>query len=108
MKAKYIFTMLALIVCSIAVQAQEKTQKIGTLNMDYVLAALPEIKAIQSQLATLQTQLQKQGEAKEKQYKEKYINYQMDGTSMTIGDRQKVETELASMEEDIKSFGNSA
>jgi len=108
MKAKYVVSIWFLMAGAFSAYAQEKPQKIGTLNMDYVLSALPEIKAIQSQLATLQTQLKKQGAAKEKQYKEKYINYQMDGANMTLGDRQKLETELASMEDDIKSFGNSA
>ena len=64
---------LAIVAFSVAsALAQEvKPQKIGTMNMEYILANVPEIKAIQSQLTTLQSQLQKQGEAKEQQYKEK-------------------------------------
>lgn len=109
MKMKYLFTM-AIVAFSVAsALAQEvKPQKIGTMNMEYILANVPEIKAIQSQLTTLQAQLQKQGEAKEQQYKEKYINYQMEGQNLTTIDRQKMEGELQAMEQDIQTFGTSA
>ncbi len=87
---------------------EQKPQKIGTLNMDYILAAMPEIKSIQSTLAGLQTQLQKQGDAKQQQYQQKVVKYQSEGASMTIGDRQQLEREIASLEEELKSFSASA
>lgn len=109
MKMKYVFTIAAVALSISAALAQgAKPQKIGTMNMEYILANVPEIKAIQSQLTTLQSQLQKQGQAKEQQYKEKYITYQMDGQNMTTIDRQKLEGELQAMEQDIQEFGNSA
>lgn len=92
-----------------SVLAQEqKPQKIGTLNMEYVLSAMPEIKSIQSTLSGLQTQLQKQGEAKQGQYQQKVGKYQAEGQSMTIGDRQQLEREIASLEEELQSFATSA
>lgn len=109
MKMKYVFTMAVVALSLTAALAQEaKPQKIGTMNMEYILANVPEIKAIQSQLTTLQNQLQKQGQAKEQQYKEKYITYQMDGQNMTTIDRQKIEGELQAMEQDIQEFGATA
>lgn len=107
---KYLFTMAVVVLSTFTALAQDavKPQKIGTMNMDYILANIPEIKAIQSQLTTLQSQLQKQGEAKEQQYKEKYINYQMEGQKMATVDRQRLEGELTAMEQDIQQFGTSA
>ena len=109
MKTKYLLTMAVVVLSALSAFAQEaKPQKIGTMNMEYILTNIPEIKAIQSQLTTLQTQLQKQGEAKEQQYKEKYINYQMEGQKMTAVDRQRLEGELTAMESDIQQFGTTA
>jgi len=68
---KYVMVLAVLVIAAGGAFAQEqKTQKIGTLNMEYVLSAMPEIKSIQSTLAGLQTQLQKQGEAKQGQYQQ--------------------------------------
>ena len=86
----------------------QKPQKIGTLNMEYVLSALPEIKSIQSSLEGLSTQLQKQGEAKQAQYQQKVVKYQTEGQTMTIGDRQALEREIASLEEELQQFSTSA
>jgi outer membrane protein len=103
-------TMLAVIIFAAgSVFAQEqKPQKIGTLNMEYVLSSMPEIKSIQSTLSGLQTQLQKQGEAKQGQYQQKVTKYQSEGQTMTIGDRQQLEREIASLEEELQSISTSA
>jgi len=109
MNNKYLIILAVLALSANSVFAQEpKPQKIGTLNMDYILAAMPEIKSIQSTLAGLQTQLQKQGDAKQQQYQQKVVKYQSEGASMTIGDRQQLEREIASLEEELKSFSTSA
>ena len=106
---KYTLMLVAIIIAAGGVVAQElKTQKIGTLNMEYVLSAMPEIKSIQSTLTALQTQLQKQGEAKQGQYQQKVSRYQSEGQSMTIGDRQQLEREIAALEEELQTFATSA
>jgi len=108
MKNYTIMLAVAILIAGSAFAQEQKPQKIGTLNMEYVLASLPEIKAIQSTLGTLQTQLQKQGEAKQQQYQQKVGKYQAEGQTMTIGDRQQLEREIASLEEELKSFSTSA
>ena len=106
---KYVMMLTAVIFTAGGVLAQEqKPQKIGTLNMEYVLSSMPEIKSIQSTLTGLQTQLQKQGEAKQGQYQQKVSKYQSEGQSMTIGDRQQLEREIAALEEELQSFSTSA
>jgi len=109
MKTKYILTLVVMAITAGSVFSQElKPQKIGTMSMDYVLAAMPEIKSIQSTLAALQTQLQKQGEAKQQQYQQKAVKYQTEGQSMTIGDRQQLEREIAALEQELKDFSATA
>ena len=109
MKRKYFLTLAVIAVAASSVLAQElKPQKIATMSMDYVLAAMPEIKSIQSTLAGLQTQLQKQGEAKQQQYQQKAVKYQTEGQSMTIGDRQQLEREIATLEQELKDFSATA
>ena len=109
MKSKYFLTLAVIAITATSVFAQElKPQKIATMSMDYVLAAMPEIKSIQSTLAGLQTQLQKQGEAKQAQYQQKAVKYQTEGQSMTIGDRQQLEREIASLEQELKDFSSTA
>jgi outer membrane protein len=109
MKSKSLFMLALALFMAGSVFAQElKPQKIGTLNMDYVLSSMPEIKSIQSTLATLQTQLQKQGEAKQQQYQQKVTKYQTEGPSMAIGDRQQLEREIAALEEELQNFATSA
>lgn len=109
MKKNYFIALMVMAVSASTVFAQEqKPQKIGTMNMDYILAAMPEIKSIQSTMSGLQTQLQKQGDAKQQEYQQKVVKYQSEGASMTIGDRQKLEREIAALEEELKSFTTSA
>jgi outer membrane protein len=93
-RSSLILALVVLAAGSVFAQAQ-KPQKIGTLNMEYVLSSLPEIKSIQSSLEGLSTQLQKQGEAKQAQYQQKVVKYQSEGQTMTIGDRQALEREIA-------------
>ncbi len=99
---------VAMLVAGQALAQEQKPQKIGTLNMDYVLAMMPEIKSIQSTLSTLQTQLQKQGEAKQKQYQQLVVKYQTEGPTMTLADRQQLERDIAALEEELNQFTTTA
>lgn len=106
-RSSLILALVVLAAGSVFAQGQ-KPQKLGTLNMEYVLSALPEIKSIQSSLEGLSTQLQKQGEAKQAQYQQKVVKYQSEGQTMTIGDRQALEREIAALEQELQAFSTSA
>lgn len=106
-KSVLILAFAFLATSSVFAQAQ-KPQKIGSLNMEYVLSAMPEIKSIQSTLEGLSSQLQKQGEAKQSQYQQKVAKYQSEAQTMTIGDRQALEREIAALEEELQKFSESA
>lgn len=60
---------LILMVLTMALSAQ--AQKFGYLNSQAILAEMPEVKAMQSNLETLQKQLQKQGKKMVDDYKQK-------------------------------------
>ncbi len=104
-KLKYFAIITALLVSS-AVMAQ--TQKIGHMDMQYVLSAMPEMKQVQSQLKTLQGQLEKQAEAKQKDFEEKYNKYVTEGSQMAEAVRIDIEKDLSQMQQSAQEFAANA
>ncbi len=104
-KLKY-FVMITAILGSSVVMAQ--TQKIGHMDMQYVLSAMPEMKQVQSQLQTLQGQLEKQAEAKQKDFEEKYNRYVSEGSTMAEAIRVDLEKELSTMQQSAQEFAANA
>ena len=104
-KLKY-FVMITAILGSSAVFAQ--TQKIGHMDMQYVLSAMPEMKQVQSQLQTLQGQLEKQAQAKQKDFEEKYNRYVSEGNTMADAIRVDIEKELSQMQQSAQEFATNA
>jgi len=104
-KLKYLVMMTALLVSS-AVFAQ--TLKVGHMDMQYVLSAMPEMKQVQSQLITLQGQLEKQAQAKQKDFEEKYNRYVSEGQQMAEAIRVDLEKELSQMQQNAQEFATNA
>lgn len=104
-KLKYFAIITSLLVSS-AVMAQ--TQKIGHMDMQYVLSAMPEMKQVQSQLKTLQGQLEKQAEAKQKDFEEKYNKYVTEGSQMAEAIRIDIEKDLSQMQQSAQEFAANA
>ncbi len=104
-KLKYLVLVVALMGSSM-VFAQ--TQKIGHMDMQYVLSAMPEMKQVQSQLQTLQGQLEKQAQAKQKDFEEKYNRYVTEGSTMAEAIRVDLEKELAQMQQSAQEFATNA
>ena len=104
-KLKY-FVMMTAILGSTAVMAQ--TQKIGHMDMQYVLSAMPEMKQVQSQLQTLQGQLENQAQAKQKDFEEKYNRYVSEGQQMAEAIRVDLEKELSQMQQSAQEFATNA
>jgi len=98
--------MITAILGSSAVMAQ--TQKIGHMDMQYVLGVMPEMKQVQSQLQTLQGQLEKQAEAKQKDFEEKYNRYVNEGSTMAEAIRVDLEKELSTMQQSAQEFAANA
>lgn len=104
-KLKY-FVIITAILGTTTVMAQ--TQKIGHMDMQYVLSVMPEMKQVQSQLQTLQGQLEKQAEAKQKDFEEKYNRYVNEGATMAEAIRVDLEKELSQMQQSAQEFATNA
>lgn len=104
-KLKYSVLLIAILVSTVGVA---QTQKIGHMDMQYVLSAMPEMKQVQSQLQTLQGQLEKQAEAKQKDFEEKYNRYVNEGATMAEAIRVDLEKELSQMQQSAQEFATNA
>ena len=104
-KLKYLVMMTALLVSSVAMA---QTLKVGHMDMQYVLSAMPEMKEVQSQLQTLQGQLEKQAQAKQKDFEVKYNRYVSEGQQMAEAIRVDLEKELSQMQQSAQEFATNA
>lgn len=104
---KLLFAIL-LSVGTFAVQAQTTALKIGYADVDYVISLMPEAKAVESELQTLNTQLQTQLQAKIQDYQQKLQAYQQGAATMADAIRADKEEELVSLEQNIQKFQQSA
>lgn len=105
-KLKYFVMMVALLMGSVTMA--QNTLKIGHMDMQYVLSAMPEMKQVQSQLQTLQGQLEKQAQAKQKDFEEKYNRYVNEGSQMAEAVRMDLEKELTQMQQNAQEFASNA
>lgn len=105
-KLKYFVVMVAIFASSVAMA--QTNQKIGHMDMQYVLSAMPEMKRVQSELQTLQSQLEKQAAAKQKEFEEKYNRYVNEGSTMAEAIRMDLEKELTQMQQSAQEFAANA
>lgn len=103
---KRILIALLFSVGAFAVQAQTSQMKIGYVDVDQILAQMPEGKEIDSELRSLNTQLQNQLQAKIKEYQDKVQRLQENNPSGNLPEAQM--NELAQMEQNIQQFQQSA
>jgi len=105
---KIVFGMLVIIIVMGGINHAEAQQKIGQVDIQYVLTAMPEYKEIESQLKTLETQLLKQSQAKEKEFQDKYQDYLQTSQSMAEVVRQDKERELTQLQQSYAEFQQNA
>ena len=106
MKRKLILGLGMLLAVSLSMQAQN--MKIGYADVDYILSQLPEMKQVQSELQSQNTQLQNQLDAKLKEYQNKLQIYQETANTMLPAVKQDKERELAQLEQNIQKFQTDA
>lgn len=94
-----------MITCINVAKAQ---QKIGHVDLQYILSYLPEYKAMESQLITLESQLTKQMQAKNQEMQEKYQQYLQTSENMAEVVRQDKEKELTQLQERFQEFQQNA
>ncbi len=83
-------------------------QKIGHVDIQYVLTSLPEYKEVESQLKTLESQLTKQSQAKESEFQQKLQEYQQSQATMAEVVKQDKERELQNLQQSYGEFQQTA
>jgi len=103
-------TLLVALFCGLifTANAQDHAQKIGYAESDYILAQLPEVKQIESQLKIHYSQLENQLKAKADDIQAKYTAYQ--NLPVTTPDAIKADKqrELSALQENYQKFQQDA
>lgn len=102
---KNILLALAIFITSISIQAQTK---IGTIDAEYILAQMPEITSVEEGLKTYNAKLQEDMKANIAKYEELVASYQANKTTFTEEEKSTKESEIISIENDIKNFRQKA
>ena len=107
-------SLLLLVLCApffVAAQATQKTQadKIGYADVQYIMSKLPDMKAIESDLKSTQTQLRNQIQAKSDAVQKQYADFNANAKTMadTVrtrrqGELEKAVTDLEEMQQEAQ------
>jgi len=95
---------------ALQVQAQTEPQKIGTVDVEYILMNLPEFKQLESNMQTYRKQLTSQLDSKTAELQRKSDEYQrgVESGMLLPSIRADKEKELYSMQQSIQEFESSA
>lgn len=82
--------------------------KIGTIDADYILNQMPQMAEVNEGLKAYNTELQKELENNVTKYETLVKDYQANSTSLSEEERKTKESEIISLENDIKNFRQKA
>lgn len=102
---KQLILVLALIFSGIFVQAQTK---VGTIDADFILGQLPEIAEVEQGLEAYNAELQEDVQKSIQEYEALIEEYQAKNETFTEEEKQEKESEIISLENDIKNFRQKA
>lgn len=100
-----LIVIMALSLMGFSAQAQSK---IGTIDADYILAQLPEIDGVNKGLETYNLDLQKDLDSTITKYETLVEAYKTSSTTWGEEERKTKESDIISLENDIKSFRQKA
>lgn len=100
---KKLFLMLAMVLPMLA-----SAQKLGHINSQELLAAMPELKDMQAKLDTLAGQYEVQFANMQEEFNKKVTEFQQQQSTMTAGVREFRQQEIAEMEQRIYIFRETA
>jgi len=103
---KKFLSALALLMLFVTVHSQAQV-KIGFMDVQTVMAELPEMENIRAKLDDYVQQKQQQLEDRTASFQEAVADYQENQASMSAQEQQTREEELATMEEELRSFQQS-
>lgn len=98
---KKISILLFLIVASLQLNAQSK---VGTIDVEYILSQMPELKEAGNQAQAYSEDLNAQLQLKITKYQEQVKIYQDSEASLSEGDKKTKQQELITLEQDIQKF----
>jgi len=104
MKKTVLITATFIFFAVLGVNAQEVTLKLGYTDAEYILSALPEAKALQSELADYSKQLENQLQSKIVEFQTKLKDLQDNGGNLLPEIRADKEQELQVMQQSIQQF----
>jgi outer membrane protein len=84
------------------------TVKVGFADPDYILTQMPESKAIETELQSVQNQLRTQLENKQKEFQGKLADYQKNFNTMLDAVRQNTERELQQLQQNLEKLQQDA
>ncbi|TVZ27447.1 periplasmic chaperone for outer membrane proteins Skp [Gillisia sp. Hel_I_86] len=96
---------LALFITSLSVQSQTK---VGTIDAEFIMSQMPEIAAVEEGLKTYNTKLQEDLQTTITKYEDLVASYQTNSTTFTEEEKKSKESEIISIENDIKNFRQKA
>lgn len=102
---KNIVLALAIFISAFSLQAQSK---IGTIDAEFILGQMPEIPTLEESLKTYNLKLQDDLQATIKSYEDLIADYKANNTTFTEEVKGQKESELMSLENDIKNFRQKA
>ena len=108
MKAKITMLVAIMTLAGFATYAQEGVQKIGHVDVDFVLQALPEFKVMENELKNHEAQLKAQMDAKQAEIQQKYNDYMQNAESMAEVIRADKEKEITALQTAYQEFTASA
>lgn len=95
----------AIFFTSLSIQAQTK---IGTIDAEYIMSQMPEIASVEEGLKSYNTKLQEDLQATIKNYENLVAKYQAESTTFTDEEKATKESEIITLENDIKNFRQKA
>ena len=105
--AKFVAVVALIIGCSFASQAQNPV-KIGYIDFNTLLAAMPGIDSVKIKLQNYQKTLTDQMDAMKAEFENKYLDYQSQSASMSDLIKQTKEKELSDLQGRIDAFQQKA
>ena len=101
---KKLFFVLVLVVAGAASYAQTAPLKIGYADIQYIFSQMPESKAMENELQTMQTMLKKQYDSKVAEFQKKLQEYQQFGATVPDAVKQNSERELQQLQQNIQKL----
>ncbi len=95
---------LTLILLSVTSLKAQQPMKFGHINSSELMALMPEMKAVQSQLESDYKEKENQLSSMQEELQNKQVEYQQSATALTPNERSQKEQEIGEMSQKIQNY----